>query len=348
MSGKIVQMPKVKRIFAVADFKDHLPGSIQVRCRHWVKGLIRLGHDVQRFSYRNIVSQYSPYGSLRWLGRKKANMLLYEQVKNYRPDIILLLAMKYLDDKMVLAMRQVSPNAVIVGMEVDWFTQSKSDRIAVARQTDIVISTRSGEWLKTYKDAGVPSCAFIPNPCDPDLQHPYEVDGKWKSDIVFTGKAEHLSLPRNNDRYNLLLRLSQMHSTKLYGCFDNPPVYGVDYFFAISGARIALSINIVNNVRLYYSDRLINYIGCGTFTLAKYVPDSDLLFKDAVHVKYFDTVDEFFELADWYLRHEQEREKIAKAGMQRAHSEFNCEKVAQYLMDLIEKGYYNAPYAEIL
>ncbi|GAI32833.1 unnamed protein product [marine sediment metagenome] len=79
------------------------------------------------------------------MGRKKANMLLYEQVKNYRPDIILLLAMKYLDDKMVLAMRQVSPNAVIVGMEVDWFTQSKSDRIAVARQTDIVISTRSGE-----------------------------------------------------------------------------------------------------------------------------------------------------------------------------------------------------------
>jgi len=82
--------------------------------------------------------------------------------------------------------------------------------------------------------------------------------------------------------------------------------------------------------------------------LAKRVPDSDLLFKDGVHLRYFDTVEEFFDLANWYLRNDEEREKIAKAGMKIAHTEFNCLKMAQYVLDLIEKGHYDAPWAKIL
>ena len=57
---------------------------------------------------------------------------------------------------------------------------------------------------------------------------------------------------------------------------------------------------------------------------------------------------EFFELADWYLQHEQEREKIAAAGMERAHSEFNCKRIAKCMLDLIETGKYSAPWADIL
>jgi glycosyltransferase involved in cell wall biosynthesis len=165
---------------------------------------------------------------------------------------------------------------------------------------------------------------------------------------MFAGKIGHSKLEREGDRYDLLFRLAQKPNVRLYGCFGNPPVYGLDYFRAISGARIALSINIANNVRLYQSDRFINNIACGTFTLAKRVPDSDLLFADGVHLKYFDTVEEFFDLADWYLNHEEERRKIAIAGMERAHKEFNCEKIAQYFLDVVEKGHYESPWAGIL
>ena len=143
-------------------------------------------------------------------------------------------------------------------------------------------------------------------------------------------------------------KLAEMSNAKLYGCFGRPRVLGVDTFLAISGAKIGLSINVTNNERLYHSDRLTHYLSCGTFTLAKRVPDSNLLFEDGVHLKYFDTVDEFFELADWYLRHEQERERIAKAGMLKAHTDFSCEKIAQYMLDLIETGSYDVPWAVVL
>jgi spore maturation protein CgeB len=344
-------MAKAKRILLIADFKDESPKSIRIPQRMWMKGLTRLGHDVQRFSYRNIMMQCSPLPSKRIarnFAKKKTDELLVNQIKRYHPDIIFILSMKYLDAETVISIRQIAPKAVFIGRDEDPFPDHNPARLAIAKQTDIVITTSAGRFLQTYKDAGVACCAFIPNVCDPDIQYKYDVEDKWKTDIIFTGKPEHTKLDRNNERYNLVEKLSQRNDARIYGAFGIPRVEGIDYFYAISGSRIGLSINIANDVRLYHSDRLINYISCGTLALAKRVPDTELLFEDSVHVKYFDTADEFFELADWYLQHEDERRKIALAGMEHAHKEFNCEKIAGYLLDLIETGTYDAPWAEIL
>jgi len=344
-------MRRAKRIFLVADFKDESPRSVHIQPRMWVKGLVRLGHDVQRFSYRNIMMQCSPFPSksfARRFAKKKADVLLIEQIKRYHPDVLFILGMKYLDVETIRLARDAAPNAIFVSRDDDPFPEKNPSRLALAVTTDIVITTSGGRFLKTYKDAGVRCCAFIPNICDPDIQQRYQVEDKWTTDIIFTGRIEHTRLDRNDERYNAVRRLKEMPNVRIYGTFGIPRVEGMDYLHAISGAKIALSINIANDVRLYHSDRLINYVSCGTFTLAKRVPDSDLLFEDGLHLRYFDTVNEFFELADWYLKHEHEREKIAKAGMERAHTKFNCEKIAQYMLDLIEKGSYDAPWAEII
>lgn len=317
----------------------------------WVKGLLRLGCDVQRFGYRNIMMQQSPLPgkkiALR-LAKKKTDRILIEQIRQYHPDIVFVLSMKYLDAETIIAAREAAPKAVFISRDEDPFPDQNPARVAIARQTDIIITTSAGRFLQIYKDAGVPCCAFIPNVCDPDIQYRYDVDEKWKADVIFTGKPEHTRLERNNERHSLVKRLSLKEGVKIYGAFGIPRVEGIDYFYAISGSKIGLSINIANDVRLYHSDRFINYISCGTLALAKRVPDTDLLFEDGIHVKYFDTADEFFELADWYLKHGQERNKIAMAGMQRAHAEFNTEKIAKYLMDLIETGTYDAPWKTIL
>ena len=345
-------MAKPKRIFVIADFKDESPKSIRVSQRMWIKGLLRLGHDVQRFGYRNILLQCSPFPSkriARRFGKRKADLLLVEQIKRYYPDIVFILSMKYLDAETVISMRNVAPNAVFIGRDEDPFPERNHERMAIVKQVDIVITTGGGRFLQTYKDIGIPCCAFLANMCDPDIQFRYQVEKRWKTDIIFTGRPEHTRLGDINDeRYQLVSRLNTMSNAKVYGAFGVPRVEGIDYFYAISGAKIGLSINIANDVRLYHSDRLINYVSCGTFTLAKRVPDTDLLFEDGIHVKYFDHIDEFFELADWYLKHDDERERIAMAGMERAHKEFNCEKIAGYMLELIETGTYAAPWACIL
>jgi spore maturation protein CgeB len=344
-------MSQPKRIFLIADFKNSRPQSIRIERRHWIKGFIRIGHDVQRFSYRDVMMQLSPVNSskiVQRIGKKRADKALIEQIKYYHPDIVMIMAMKHLDAETVMKMREAAPNTTFVGRDVDWFVESNRDRIEIAKKMDIIIATNAGDFLKAYKDLGVPRCAFIPCPCDPDIQRPYEVSEKFKTDIIFTGKADHSKKECDSQRYDLLEKLSKMPNARVYGSFGQPNIEGLNCFYALSGAKIALSINAVNNVRLYHSDRLINSLSCGTFVLAKRVPDADLLFEDGVHLKYFDTAEEFFDLAKWYLHHEAEREKIAKAGMERAHSEFNCLKMARHVLGLIEKGSYNAPWAKVL
>ena len=138
------------------------------------------------------------------------------------------------------------------------------------------------------------------------------------------------------------VRIEDLESRPVTGLPETPRIANVRW--SPSGARVALSVNAVNNVRLYHSDRLTHYLASGTFALARRVPDSDLLFQDGVHLKYFDTVEEFFELAQWYLKHEDERMKIANAGMERVHAEFNGTKIAKYTLDAIANGSYDAPW----
>ena len=344
-------MRKAKRIFVISDFKLEKPQAVFVDGRRIVKGLIREGHDVLTFSYRNMLMECSPFPVKRFAKRfakEKTDTILLKMVKYYYPDIIMALSMKYLDAEMVRALREAAPNAAILGNDGDPFPENFPERIKTGKEMDCVVMPSAGRFLEVYKNAGVKSCAFIPFCCDSDTQYKYEADKEFACDIVFTGKAEHRRLAREDTRYAIAKMLAEMDNAKLFGCFDRPLTQGIDCFRALSNAKIGISINIANDVYLYHSDRYINIPACGTFTLAKRVPGYDLLFKEGVEMRYFDTTEEFFELADWYIGHEQEREKIARAGMKRAHSEFNCQKIAQYMLDLIETGTYDAPWATIL
>ena len=344
-------MSKAKRVFFVTDTKDVTNKHLQHGHRKLIKGLIRLGHDTQEFSFRRAFLQAGPIMSRKFARRLcksyVVDKLLVKQMKNYNPDIVYVGFANYLDAETVMLMRQAAPDAFFIGRDGDLWPELHRYRVRAAAELDLITTAYEGKELNAYKDAGV-RCVFMPNACDPDIEYRYEVDSKWKSDILFTGQTryKHKRYPTEELRYQLLSRLAGMKNCALYGCFGRPKVEGVNYLYAISGARIGLSINAVNNVRLCHSSRLTHYLACGILVLAKRVPDSDLLFKDGVHLRYFDTVEEFFDLANWYLNHEDERIKIANAGMQRAHTEFNCEKIAKYMLELIETGTYDAPWTQ--
>lgn len=336
-------MNKAKRIFLISDFKDESQRSIRLQARMWLKGFIRAGHDVQRFSYRNILTQFNPFSGRHFrrfmpkFVKRYTDEILVDQIKAYQPDIVFVFGMKYLEQKTIRTIRDALPDVIIAGRDEDPFPEKIPERLAIAKECDWVVTTSGGRFLQTYKDAGVPKCAFIPNVCDPDIQYRYPVGPQWAADVVFTGKATHLRLGQSGDRYDLIERISKMPAGRVYGSFGIPRVDGLDYFYAISGAKIVLSINIVNDVPMYHSDRLINALSCGAFVLSKRVPDSELLFEDKKHLCYFETEEEFFELADWYLKHDQERLNIAQAGMDHAHREYNSTKMANYFIELLEK-----------
>ena len=339
-------MTKAKRIFFITDTKDFTDKLLLAMLRKEIKGFIRLGHDTQIFSYDEAFRYVSPVITPKWFVRQyksRVDELLVKQIRNYEPDIIHVSFAKFLDATSVAFMRQAAPNAFFIGIDVDLWPELHDNRVEAAAKLDVVLTTYGDNGQETLKDAGV-RCVFMPNVCDPDIEYRYSVTDNWRSDIIFTGKDQRRHYPTEEVRARIIKKLAGMERCAIYGCLDRPSIGGMDYYYAISGAKIGLSINAVNDIRLYHSDRLTQYLACGTFVLAKNVPDSELLFKDGVHLRYFDTADEFFDLASWYLNHESQRIKIANAGMEYAHKEFNCEKIAGYMLDVIEKGFYKAPW----
>jgi hypothetical protein len=339
-------MSKSKRIFCVEDTKEFTPKFLKMEHRRYVKGLTRLGHDVQVFGYRNAFYYAGPILSARfmrdWCKTHRVDELLATQIKSYNPDIVIVRFAGYLDTQTISVMRQAAPNAFIVGMDTDPWPEFQGCRLQMGAKVDLMITNYEGRWMDSYRQAGA-RCAFIAFNCDPDIEHPYDVGSQWQSDILFTGH-EKLSrkYPTEELRYQLVSKMTKMPNCTLYGCCGRPRIGGIEYLYAISGTKIGLSVNAVNDIRLYHSDRPTTYLSCGAFVLSKRVPDTDLLFKDGVHMKYFDTAEEFFDLAEWYIKHDDERKKIADAGMKHVHAEFNCVKMAGYVMDLIEKGSYSA------
>ncbi len=342
-------MPRAGRILIVADM-SHKPVKMTLNQAYKLgKGFIRLGHDVRYFDYYNVLMGLSPLKSKTFAGvfcKAKADAILAGVVGNYGPDIVCLNIVRMLNAETIDRMRQAAPSAVFIGLDGDPWPELQRDRVETAKKLDIVAATNDGKFLQTYRDAGVPKCVFMPNLCDPDIDHRYDVSDEWKTDILWTGQIRHnpKRFPGETMRYELVSRLAGLPNANVYGCCGRESIGGMNYLYAISGARIALSINGDNNVRLYHSDRLTHYLAGGAFVLAKRVPDTDLLFRDGEHLIYFDTVDEFFELAKWYLGHESERKKIADAGMRWTHEQFNCVKMAGYMLDLVEKGDYDAPW----
>jgi glycosyltransferase involved in cell wall biosynthesis len=338
-------MTKPKRIFIIADIKYKPIKMFLEPMSKLSKGFIRLGNDVRLFSYCGALSEASPLKSKNFAKRFfkfRVDELLSGQIKNYEPDIVYISFAGALDAETIVRLREAAPNAIFIGSDFDPWPKLHPGKIEIAKKLDVLTATNDGEFLQNYSKAGVKRCVFMPNMSDPDVEYRYDVGAEWETDILWTGTAKHRAGFDQTLREELVNRLAQRSNCSLYGCYGRPQIGGINYFYAISGARIGVSINAVNSVRLYHSDRLTYYLSCGTFVLAKRVPDTDLLFKDEVHLKYFDTIDEFFDLADWYLNHETERKKIADAGMQWIHEHFNCVKVAGYILELVEKGTYNA------
>ncbi|MBC8394395.1 MAG: glycosyltransferase family 1 protein [Deltaproteobacteria bacterium] len=311
------------------------------------KGLIRLGHDVRIVNYSQLLRAASSFKSRRlsaYLYKKKVDQEIARLAVHYQPDIVYISFAKYLDSETVKTLRKACPQAVFIGGDGDPWPSLKLGRIETAKSLDFLIATNNGRFLEEYRAAGVKNCHFMPNICDPDIDYRYSVGDEWKSDILWTGTTSHSAGNNDCSREDIITAIEPLPNTRIYGCLGRPQIGGKDYLKAISGARLGIHVNAANDVSMYHSDRLTHYLACGTCVLSKHVPDSEKLFRDKEHLAYFETVDELKELIDYYLANENERARLANQGMTWLHQEYNCKRIAQYILDLIENGYYVAPW----
>ncbi len=158
---------------------------------------------------------------------------------------------------------------------------------------------------------------FLMQGVDPDEYKPYPTPvEEFSSDIAFIGK------PYFKERVEFIRDISKEYDLRLYGGdWDrfgfklSGRKVGPDGFSKIcASSKITLGYDIRPDLPLHFSIRLWLTMGCRGFYMTNYVEGMEEIFRNHYHLVWFRDMDEFRDLADFYLKKDSLRRNIAENG----------------------------------
>ncbi len=102
-----------------------------------------------------------------------------------------------------------------------------------------------------------------------------------------------------------------------------------------SSSKIALGIQQVATSKTYVSTRTYEVLGSGAFHLTQYSQGVENYFKKGVHLDWSHSAEETLELVDFYLAHDDIREKIALNGQREVDEKHRLIHRAKTVLDTV-------------
>lgn len=110
---------------------------------------------------------------------------------------------------------------------------------------------------------------------------------------------------------------------------------GKDAAVVYAGSKINLNISL-KGIEGGTPQRIMEIMGAGGFVLTNYCHETAELFEEGKEIAMFKTPEELFEKADYYLKHDKEREQIAKAGHNKVLECYTYDKKLEKLLAWVE------------
>lgn len=164
--------------------------------------------------------------------------------------------------------------------------------------------TFAAQWdgTRMLLEDGIDTAEWLPLACYPAIHHPVETEKKY--DLGFVGHLVRSEwLPP--ERMDL--------ADQLRGAFPQS-FFGEAYFEEMCEVYSASRIGWNRSIRDDQNMRTFEVMASGTMLLTNNVPGQDTLFTPGIHYAVYDDA-EVVETAHYWLVHEQEREQIARAGL---------------------------------
>jgi len=98
-----------------------------------------------------------------------------------------------------------------------------------------------------------------------------------------------------------------------------------EHSFVCQNSKICIGLSGWPEVKDSFSARVYRTLACGGFYLCRHIKGIENYFTPGIHLDTFHTQDEMVEKIKYYLEHDEERQKIAKAGMEKV-KEYTFEK----------------------
>jgi Glycosyl transferases group 1 len=326
------------RILIVAHFKPAMAYGIMQKLFH---GLIRLGHQVQLFDDRKLARGATLFQSRKW-GILPVNRQLVEACRAYRPDLLLLGHCEMIWNSTLAQIRHALPDLRIAYRNVDWL-QAPENVADIRRRVDVVdwiFSTSAGEVLGQFQ-GGRARVTHIPNPVDQVIDSGRafaRTDQPF--DVFYAIGGVYPGDPRPGFMATVQVACNKIAGDKarggvrfdVHGMQGKANLFGTAYLDRLLDSKIGLNYSRRNDLYLYSSDRMAQYLGNGLLTCIDRSTGFDGLFRDDELLFYTDAA----ELADricFFARDDVARQAQAQRGWQAAHRMFASEAVAQYIVD---------------
>lgn len=292
------------------------------------RALRRAGHETLIVDDRRIK---------RAIGRRLTQRWVSARVRRFSPDFIVLSKCLALELETVERLVRDTPNAMWYH-DPQWYRDTARPDIghiaAVGKLSRTFFVTGfDAEW----RGLGLPA-KFLPAAGDAGIT-PVARDPRFASDVAFIGTGY------DEGRAALLQQVAACHQVRVYGLGWEPwrrelqwwgkPVEGGDFARVCSSAAITLGINPVRAEGgvTYTSDRTWMVMLAGAFYLGQGTPGVMTFLQDGEHCRWYRDADECVRLAEYYLRHTAERERIRRAGEAFVRRHHTYDQRVRHLLD---------------
>jgi spore maturation protein CgeB len=292
---------------------------------YFKKAFERQGHTVCWVKYLKLRSYF---------GEKIANLLVNLLATFHRSDLLFFHG-KDISYKLLIRLKKQMPAI----MYFDDVQRNDEQLKILGRCCDIMYLTARGE-VAQYNQWGI-NARFIQGGCDPDAHYKVQTpDAFYQSEVAFIGQADR------PERIELMREIGKRFDMKLWGQkwetagmkVAAKEVFADEYRKICAGAKIILGFDKADaTVDLYFSNRTWYTLGCGGFLLTTYCPSLEEMFGRGRELDWFETLEECCEKIAYYLDHDEERQRIATAGYQLAHSQYSYENMVEKIIADLNK-----------
>ena len=259
---------------------------------------------------------------LRWFpfDIRAMNRELLERARQHQPHVVLVVKGMYLR-RDTLAAVKADTGAIMVNYATDdpWnYAVSTPDLLASIPVYDLYCSVRKAV-IPSILQSGCPRAEYVMCGYHPCLHRPPEAAVEPTSDVTLVGGADPDRVP-----YADALRIPGVRLALYGGYWDRIPRFrgyarGVvppdQYVEALWSTKIAVCLVRKAN-RDDHTMKSMELPACGAFMLAQRTWAHESLFEDGKTAALFSTPEDLADKVRYYLGHDEERERIRRAGLE--------------------------------
>ena len=305
------------------------------------KGLIRNGHDVINFSYRNYINKIIIQDRNRTINQKVLDI-----TNNYRPDLIILGHNNFLYRNNIEILKSKFNCKISL-----WYEDALGKKADGPHwRENLSLIETNNDLIDTYFTTTHPDeifttinkkkMSFLPIPVDENIENLklYENKTNYK-DFFFAlshgvnfGKLKKRKIDEREDFIKKLMNKFPRINYNILGIANENPKWNYDYYKELSKCKIALNLSRGKPIKLTSSNRIASLIGNGIYTFIDQKTQYDKIF-DESEVGTYKSIDDLGNKVEFLLSNENKIKKYAKNGRDKYFKLFNSKVVSDKIIN---------------